>query len=241
MRGVAMPRDSNESELDALQRVGERLGGFDPRLSGEWLDGALTALMAGPSVPPSPTEAVEALCGDAWMRTFADPADVEAAQAALAARWRVLRRQLDPEALDDAPDALHLAPLLLTPGAGLPLGADWAAGFLTLVGHPRYGWRAAAAETGAGTDEDLASLLSPIERLVPTEAVAVEASPEDASGGDARESAVDEATFAAQDLRRWWSANAPRTAPRHVAATPGRNDPCPCGSGRKFKKCHGAV
>jgi hypothetical protein len=21
----------------------------------------------------------------------------------------------------------------------------------------------------------------------------------------------------------------------------GRNDPCPCGSGKKFKKCHGAV
>jgi uncharacterized protein YecA (UPF0149 family) len=21
----------------------------------------------------------------------------------------------------------------------------------------------------------------------------------------------------------------------------GRNDPCPCGSGRKFKKCHGAT
>jgi hypothetical protein len=27
-----------------------------------------------------------------------------------------------------------------------------------------------------------------------------------------------------------------------LAALPvvGRNDPCPCGSGRKFKKCHGA-
>ena len=24
-----------------------------------------------------------------------------------------------------------------------------------------------------------------------------------------------------------------------TAARPGRNDPCPCGSGRKFKKCHG--
>jgi hypothetical protein len=23
--------------------------------------------------------------------------------------------------------------------------------------------------------------------------------------------------------------------------TPGRNDPCPCGSGKKYKKCHGAV
>ncbi len=28
--------------------------------------------------------------------------------------------------------------------------------------------------------------------------------------------------------------------PVHVTATPGRNDPCPCGSGKKYKKCHGA-
>jgi uncharacterized protein YecA (UPF0149 family) len=25
------------------------------------------------------------------------------------------------------------------------------------------------------------------------------------------------------------------------AAKVGRNDPCPCGSGKKFKKCHGAA
>lgn len=24
-----------------------------------------------------------------------------------------------------------------------------------------------------------------------------------------------------------------------VEKKPGRNDPCPCGSGKKFKKCHG--
>lgn len=24
----------------------------------------------------------------------------------------------------------------------------------------------------------------------------------------------------------------------HTGATVGRNDPCPCGSGKKFKKCH---
>lgn len=28
-------------------------------------------------------------------------------------------------------------------------------------------------------------------------------------------------------------------APIHAEDTPGRNDPCPCGSGKKFKKCHG--
>jgi len=27
---------------------------------------------------------------------------------------------------------------------------------------------------------------------------------------------------------------------RRTGKTPGRNDPCPCGSGKKFKKCHGA-
>jgi hypothetical protein len=29
----------------------------------------------------------------------------------------------------------------------------------------------------------------------------------------------------------------PAAAPGRPAARPGRNDPCPCGSGRKFKKC----
>ncbi|MBM3328235.1 MAG: preprotein translocase subunit SecA [Calditrichaeota bacterium] len=32
----------------------------------------------------------------------------------------------------------------------------------------------------------------------------------------------------------------PRREPVRVVATVGRNDPCPCGSGKKFKKCHGA-
>jgi SWIM/SEC-C metal-binding protein len=29
-------------------------------------------------------------------------------------------------------------------------------------------------------------------------------------------------------------------APAKAATAPGRNDPCPCGSGRKYKKCCGA-
>ena len=27
---------------------------------------------------------------------------------------------------------------------------------------------------------------------------------------------------------------------KHTGAKVGRNDPCPCGSGKKYKKCHGA-
>lgn len=31
----------------------------------------------------------------------------------------------------------------------------------------------------------------------------------------------------------------PEAPPQASSATPGRNDPCPCGSGKKYKKCHG--
>lgn len=42
-----------------------------------------------------------------------------------------------------------------------------------------------------------------------------------------------------QDLAT--SAGEPKTqAPVHVEKRVGRNDPCPCGSGKKFKSCHGA-
>ena len=32
-----------------------------------------------------------------------------------------------------------------------------------------------------------------------------------------------------------------RSEPRHSAAKVGRNDPCPCGSGKKYKKCCGGA
>lgn len=31
-----------------------------------------------------------------------------------------------------------------------------------------------------------------------------------------------------------------KTTPVHVERTVGRNESCPCGSGKKYKKCHGA-
>ena len=43
-----------------------------------------------------------------------------------------------------------------------------------------------------------------------------------------------QAAAAAQDTR----AQQPRT-PIIKDKLPGRNDPCPCGSGKKFKNCHG--
>ncbi len=49
------------------------------------------------------------------------------------------------------------------------------------------------------------------------------------------------AIWAVYDLRQIWKSYGPRTAPIRKDRAPGRNDPCPCGSGKKYKKCHGAM
>ena len=54
---------------------------------------------------------------------------------------------------------------------------------------------------------------------------------------------VDRIAPAARNIHAYWLARrAPRERLRQLnkAPDPGRNDPCPCGSGKKFKRCHGA-
>lgn len=230
-------RDSTDTELDALEEVGRRLAGFDPVVNAEWVDGAFAALLAGPSVPAGAQDAVAILLSDTWDRTFGDPEDVVQALATLEARWRVLRSQLDPELLYEDPDRLQLSPLLLAPDdeGGFPLGRDWAIGFCTVAADPVWQWSATAES------EIVEAMLGPVRALMldaePLQAWIAEHYRGEPPG---REQLVDDAGYAVQDLRLWWLENAPRTAPRRVERAPGRNDPCPCGSGLKYKKCHGA-
>ena len=55
-----------------------------------------------------------------------------------------------------------------------------------------------------------------------------------------RLNAFADAVWAVYDLRELWRNFGPRVATVHTPATPGRNDPCSCGSGKKYKKCCGA-
>ncbi len=48
------------------------------------------------------------------------------------------------------------------------------------------------------------------------------------------------ALWAVYDLRKLWKSLGPRGVTVRRESEPGRNDPCPCGSGKKYKKCHGA-
>ena len=52
--------------------------------------------------------------------------------------------------------------------------------------------------------------------------------------------AFGEAIWAVYELRDLWRNMGPRVETVRKEATPGRNDLCYCGSGKKYKKCHGA-
>jgi len=251
------PRDSSEVEIEAFDTVCTRLGGFDDRVSAEWVDGYMTALAAGPAAPAL-ADWLPAMAGDAYDRAFADPEDRAQAERALQARMDVLLDQLDPEALADDPDALRLAPLMSAwdadaraeaveagaldaEGAGaLVTGGDWADGFFDALEAHGAAWRAGAEADDTALLEDLLKQVDALRLPEDGDALRAHVAAVYGDEGATRERLVDEACYAVQDLRLWWVDNAPVTAPRRVEKQPGRNDPCPCGSGKKFKKCHGA-
>ena len=251
-------RQSSAAELQAFDTTCARLGGFDPEISFEWVDGFLAALAAGPRLP-EPAVWLPLLCGDAFERAFADPADAEQAQHALELRLKVLCAQLDPAALMDDPQTLRLDPLMsewtdaererVVQDEGVPAedaallqtGALWADGFMDAVESIPGLWVEAADDESArmfgALIDQIAVLLLPPDDDAYAEHIATYYP----QGAPTRDEMLAEACWSAQDLRVYWVDRAPKPATRRVVATAGRNDPCPCGSGKKFKKCHGSA
>jgi uncharacterized protein len=153
-------------------------------------------------------------------------------------------RAYQPEVLD-VRGAMLAMPQAERPDADigqLPSFAEaWAHGFL----HAVHSW---PAEWAPPRDRDAAQMLQEalegIEALarpdtgVPAVNMHTEGAP--ASVSDARIDAFAEALWCVYDLRQLWKSLGPRVEALRKAPEPGRNDPCPCGSGRKYKKCHGA-
>ena len=251
------PRINTEAELQAFDQTCERLAGFDEQFSFERVDGMLCAMAATPhSVEPAAW--LPALFGEAFERAFGDPEAQASALRALQARLTVLRSELDPEALFDEPDYLRLEPLvsewddesrrkLVEEGelsaedaALVQTGVEWAVGFLDAVEALPQIWTLPAHDDAAAV---FAQSFEQIEVLVlPMDSDDYRAHIAAAypKGEPTRDDLLAEACMAVQDLRMYWVDFAPKTETRRVEAAPGRNDACPCGSGKKFKKCHGA-
>lgn len=249
--------DSVALETGDFEQACWRLGGFDRRVSPEWVDGYLSAVLAGPRAVP-PEEWLPAMLGEAFERVFADPADVRFARRALTSRWRELAAQLDAEALLEEPDLIRLAPWILVyeeadrldyvaQGLGtaeqaldeLQPGVAWARGFAAATSSFAADWVVPDADTAAGRGF-MASMDCIAALQLPAAELNAYLDAHHPQGRPGRDELIDAACLAAQDLRLYWVEHAPRPETRRVAEQPGRNDPCPCGSGKKFKKCHGA-
>jgi uncharacterized protein len=260
MPPLRLPTDA---DLDAFERICARLSGFDNRLSFEWVDGWLTGLACAPPTA-QPADWLTRMAGDAFDRAFADPADRAEGLKVLNDRLAMVRQQLDPERLDDEPDAMWLSPLLAQwtdedrqaivatgevsaeDAAQLQTGALWAEAFGEGFSVALAEWDGAAGVADDAEAKDaLRELIDHLGalKLAPADErfVAHVARYYPDQPPPDRDALIDAACFAVQDLRLWFVDHSPRTEPRRVAPTPGRNDPCPCGSGRKFKKCCGAL
>ncbi|WP_349278820.1 UPF0149 family protein [Polaromonas hydrogenivorans] len=126
--------------------------------------------------------------------------------------------------------------------ADLPAFAQvWALGFMFAV----ESW---SDEWAAPRDKDAAKwldgALQAIVAMTEDDAAAPEVSPLSEEGTPstsiARLNAFGEAIWAVYDLRELWKTMGPKVETIRREATPGRNDPCSCGSGKKYKKCCGA-
>ena len=117
----------------------------------------------------------------------------------------------------------------------------WALGFMFAVEYWPEEWAAPRDKDAAKWLDDA---LQAVVAMTEDDAAAPEVSPLSEDGAPsasiARLNAFGEAIWAVYDLRELWLTIGPRVETVRVVATPGRNDACSCGSGKKFKKCCGA-
>lgn len=120
-------------------------------------------------------------------------------------------------------------------------GQVWAIGFMYAVESWPEDWLPPRdSEAAAMLDTSLEDIVALTEddTGVPTVSMYAEDGPPSVS--EERLDTFGAAIWAVYDLRQLWRSLGPRIEPIRKAAEPGRNDPCPCGSGKKYKKCHGA-
>ena len=128
--------------------------------------------------------------------------------------------------------------------AGVPipsLGQVWAQGFMAAVKAWPLEWagpRNKAANTWRNSALEVMQLLT-LDDLAPPTLSAFDDDDGPPSVSQARMNAFANAIWAVYNMRQTWRSLGPRIETVHQAATPGRNDPCHCGSGKKFKKCCG--
>ena len=197
------------------------------------LDGFLTGIAVGPELV-LPSEWLPLIWGGEAPE-FADEGEAKAILGSIMGRYNEILRQVRDDAFE---------PVFWADRDGTLIAADWAEGFLQAIMLRADAWKRLLKSKRDG------QLLFPILALCG-----------DANGDsllgltpDQEDIVMEEATELIPGcvvaIDAYWREKGPTqfsmpftsgqpTQPNRASAKVGRNDPCPCGSGKKFKKCCG--
>ena len=268
MSTETLPLPMDNSDFDALDTILDDLrtrGDDVPQW--EFCEGAIAALLCTRRLV-MPSEYLPLLLGtgdgapgesgseDADTH-FADAAQFEAFMTLWTRRWNEVAAALDAnvETLEDErsyhPEVMDVRGAVRglpegerseLEGQELPAFAQvWALGFMFVVENWTEEWADPRDKEAAGMLHDALDAIVALtedDTDPPTVNMHDENGPPSVS--DERLNAFGAALWAVYDLRQLWQSFGPRVDPVRRAPEPGRNDPCSCGSGKKYKKCHGA-
>jgi len=237
--------DAQDAELDLLRETNEEIPQW------EFCEGFMAALVCCRRIV-APEEYWPVLLGDG----FQPMAHMEFVLR-FKRRWAEIATALDApvDSLDDErtfqPEVLDTRGAVLalpeaergeTDIAALPGYAQvWALGFMYAVETWPEDWQPPRdPEAARMLDDALGAVVALTEddRSKPAVSMFAEGGPPSVS--ERRLDDLGAAIWAVYDLRKLWKSLGPRQEAIRKGAEPGRNDPCPCGSGKKYKKCHGA-
>jgi uncharacterized protein len=223
-----------DAELERLSGV---LGRFDNKhpMNLEQLDGFLAALICGPEIV-RPSEYLPVICGNDMVLedSFGTQSVLQDFLSLIMRHWNVIA------------DALHsgdvFLPLLLEDENGISHANDWAKGFLRGMELRRTDWAVLL------DDEKHGGCLVPIFALAHENDPDPEMRPyKEAISVEERENLIVGVAAGVTGIYRYFKAQRlverepldNVTTFRRTAPKIGRNDPCPCGSRKKFKQCCG--
>lgn len=208
-------------------------------MSLEMLDGFLSALVVAPDLAP-PSEWMPQVWGGHPPR-WESPAEVEHVHRLLMALWNDIARRvaIEPERMRDRDTPLIALPERggTEPDAADDYGIEWACGFLDGVELRSDAWEESCAKQ-PWIDESLIGIEAIAEGLWPAPEAEAVTEPLLASE---RLDLIAGIPHMLHQLNMHRLNQFTSGAPIRKEAVPGRNDTCPCGSGRKFKKCCGVT
>jgi uncharacterized protein len=264
---LEQPLDAED--FDALDTILDDLRQQDDEVpQWEFCEGALAALLCTRRLI-LPSEFLPVLIGVAGEAAgdegadgedgvrFADAAQAERFMVLWTRRWNEVANALaaEVETLEDErsyhPELLDVRGAVATMPESdradiaphdLPAyGQVWALGFMFVVENWSDDWTAPRdKEAAQWLDDALNSIVALTEDDTAEPTLSMHSEDGLPSVSEARLNQLGEAIWAVYDLRQIWQSLGPKTEPVRRSEAPGRNDPCWCGSGKKFKKCHGA-